>query len=92
MNLVIYDGDTLFGVTALNCAQFGSLLHCHTTIILELAPGKTGTVTITVPAERLKSLGLDLLPTFEPGAVEVLVGPRAVRADLLVSTVHMQLG
>jgi beta-glucosidase len=59
---------------------------------LELAPGKTGTVTITVPAERLKSLGLDLLPTFEPGAVEVLVGPRAVRADLLVSTVHMQLG
>jgi beta-glucosidase len=59
---------------------------------LELPPGETGTVSITVSAERLKSLGVDLVPTFEPGAVEVLVGPRAVRADLLVSTVHMQRG
>jgi beta-glucosidase len=53
---------------------------------LELAPGKSGTVTIAVPARRLKFLGVDLEPVFEPGAVEVLVGPRAVRAELLVGT------
>ncbi len=57
---------------------------------LELAPGKTGTVTIAVPAKQLRILGHDLRPVFEPGAVEILVGPRANRADLLVSTVQLQ--
>jgi beta-glucosidase len=54
---------------------------------LELAPGHSGTVTIAVPAQRLKFLGVDLDPVFEAGAVEVLVGPRAVRAELLVGSV-----
>jgi beta-glucosidase len=53
----------------------------------ELAPGQSATVTIAVPAQRLKFRGMDLQPAFEPGAVEVLVGPRAVRAELLVGTV-----
>jgi beta-glucosidase len=59
---------------------------------LELAPGKTGTVSIAVPAQRLQFLGTDLSPVFEPGVVEILVGPRAHRADLLVGTVRRQAG
>ncbi|HEV2703999.1 MAG TPA: glycoside hydrolase family 3 N-terminal domain-containing protein [Steroidobacteraceae bacterium] len=59
---------------------------------LELAPGTTGTVSIAVPAQRLQFLAVDLTPVFEPGAVEILVGPRASRADLLVATVLMQAG
>ena len=57
---------------------------------LELAPGKIGTATIAVSAARLQILNQDLKPVFEPGAVEILVGPRAVRADLLVSTVQLR--
>jgi beta-glucosidase len=57
---------------------------------LELAPGQGGSVTICVPAARLRVLGIDLEPVFEPGAVEVLVGPRADRADLLVGTVRLR--
>jgi beta-glucosidase len=56
----------------------------------ELAPGETGTVTLTVPAERLQFLGQDLRPLFESGSVEILVGPRADRAALLVGTVQLQ--
>jgi beta-glucosidase len=56
---------------------------------LELAPGKTGTVTVAVSAKQLRILGHDLTPVFEPGSVEILVGPRAARADLLVGTVHL---
>ncbi len=59
---------------------------------LELAPGTTGTIRIAVPAQRLQFLGVDLAPVFEAGAVEILVGPRANRADLLVGTVLMQAG
>jgi beta-glucosidase len=59
---------------------------------LELAPGKTGTVSIAVPAQRLQFLGMDLRPVFEAGVVEILVGPRANRADLLVGTVRRQSG
>lgn len=57
---------------------------------LELAPGATGTVSIAIPAQRLRYLAPDLSPVFEPGAVEILVGPRASRADLLVGTVILQ--
>jgi beta-glucosidase len=57
---------------------------------LEVAPGKTGTVSIALPAQRLQFLGMDLSPVFEAGVVEILVGPRANRADLLVGTVALQ--
>ena len=57
---------------------------------LELAPGNSGTVTIAVPAAGLQILDQELKPVFEPGAVEILVGPRADRADLLVSTVQLR--
>jgi beta-glucosidase len=59
---------------------------------LELAPGKTGTVSIALPAQRLQFLGTDLSPVFEAGVVEILVGPRANRADLLVGTIRRQAG
>jgi len=59
---------------------------------LELAPGETGTVSIAVPATQLKILDPDLAPVFEPGVVEILVGPRADRADLLVGAVELQAG
>ena len=57
---------------------------------LELAPGSTGTVTIDLSAQRLQVLDANLKPVFEPGAVEILVGPRAVRADLLISTMQLR--
>jgi beta-glucosidase len=56
---------------------------------VELAPGKTGTVTLAVSAKQLRILGHDLAPVFEPGTVEILVGPRADRADLLVGRVQL---
>ena len=59
---------------------------------LELAPGASGTVNMEIPAARLKFLGIGLQEVFEPGVVEVLVGPRADRADLLVGTVLLREG
>jgi beta-glucosidase len=56
----------------------------------ELAPAETRTVSLTLPAGRLQFLGRDLRPVFESGSVEILVGPRADRADLLVATVQLQ--
>jgi len=57
---------------------------------LELAAGMTGTVTLAVSPKQLRILGQDLAPVFESGTVEILVGPRADRADLLVGTVQLQ--
>ena len=57
---------------------------------LRLAAGQSGTVTIALPAARLRILDQELEPVFEPGAVEILAGPRAVRADLLVCTVQLR--
>jgi beta-glucosidase len=54
-----------------------------------LRPGETKTVRLTVPATDLRFLGRDLTPVFEPGEVEVLVGPCADRAQLLVQTIRL---
>jgi beta-glucosidase len=56
-----------------------------------LRPGETGTVTLSLPATELRFLGLDLEPVFEPGEVEILVGPCADRSRLLATTVHLSL-
>ena len=53
-------------------------------------PGETKTVRITLPATELRFLGRDLTPVFEPGEVELLVGPCADRSRLLVQTVRLQ--
>jgi beta-glucosidase len=54
---------------------------------ISLRPGETQTVRITVPATDLRFLGRDLTPVFEPGEVEVLVGPYADRTQLLLQSV-----
>ena len=55
---------------------------------ISLRPGETGTVAMTLPASELRFLGLDLTPVFEPGEVEILVGPCADRSRLLVETIR----
>ena len=54
-----------------------------------LRPGSTQTVRITAPATDLRFLGQDLTPVFEPGEIEVLVGPCADRSQLLLQTIRL---
>ena len=56
---------------------------------IDLRPGETGTVTLSLRAAELRFLGIDLEPVFEPGDVEILVGPCADRAQLLAATVKL---
>jgi beta-glucosidase len=56
---------------------------------IRLEPRQSGTVTLTLAGADLRFLGLDLEPVFEPGEVEVLVGPCADRSQLLVATLHL---
>jgi beta-glucosidase len=57
---------------------------------IDLEPGRTGQVEIALPAVELRFLGRNLTPVFEPGAVQVLVGPCADRSKLLVESVHLR--
>ncbi|MBS0420382.1 MAG: glycoside hydrolase family 3 C-terminal domain-containing protein [Proteobacteria bacterium] len=54
-----------------------------------LRPGETRTVRLSVPGTELRFLGLDLTPVFEPGQIEVLVGPCADRTQLLLRTIQL---
>ena len=54
-----------------------------------LRPGEAGTVTLSLHASELCYLGPDLTPVFESGEVEILVGPRADRSQLLVASVRL---
>lgn len=63
-------------------------LKGFTKIVLQ--PGQTGTVTLNLPAAELRFLGPDLAPVFEPGEVEILVGPCADRSQLLAGSVHLR--
>ena len=56
---------------------------------ITLRPGEVGTVTLSLRATELRFLGLDLEPVFEPGEVEILVGPSADRSRLLVATINL---
>ena len=56
---------------------------------ITLRPGEAGTVTLLLPAAELKFLGLDLNPIYEPGEVEILVGPCADRRQLLVGSIRL---
>jgi beta-glucosidase len=56
---------------------------------MSLRPGETGVVSMALRAAELCFLGLDLKPLFEPGEVEILVGPCADRSQLLVTTVEL---
>ena len=56
---------------------------------ITLRPGETGVVKIELPATELRFLGPNLAPLFEAGEVEILVGPRADRGQLLGTTVRL---
>jgi beta-glucosidase len=56
---------------------------------ISLRPGQTGTVSLSLRAADLRFLGIDLEPVFEPGEVEILVGPCADRSRLQVATVRL---
>ena len=56
---------------------------------ISLQPGASGTVSLLLPAAELRFLGPNLRPLFEPGEVEILVGPCADRRQLLVSSIQL---
>lgn len=56
---------------------------------IRLEPGRSGTVTLPLAARDLRFLGLNLESVFEPGEVEILVGPCADRSRLLAATIHL---
>jgi beta-glucosidase len=68
------------------------LLELHGIGKIKLGPGETGTVTLTLAASELRFLGRDLQPVFEPGEVEILVGPCADRARLLIQPIQLKAG
>jgi beta-glucosidase len=56
---------------------------------INLPPGETGTLTLRLRASELRFLGADLEPVFEPGDLEILVGPCADRTLLLAATIEL---
>jgi len=56
---------------------------------LALEPGASGTLTLRLPAAQLRFPGMDLTPVFEAGEVEILVGPRADRSQLLAARIRL---
>ena len=56
---------------------------------IRLAPGESGTLTLTLRGAELCFPGADLEPVFEPGRLEILVGPCADPARLLGT--HIEL-
>jgi beta-glucosidase len=56
---------------------------------ISLPPGGSGTVTLALRGAELRFLGMDLEPVFEPGEVEILVGPCADRAQLLTAAIQL---
>ncbi len=57
---------------------------------IALQPGQSGTARISLPASELTFLDLELQPIFEPGEVELLVGPCADRSQLLVAQIQLR--
>jgi beta-glucosidase len=56
---------------------------------ISLQPGKVGTVTLSLRGSDLRFLDMELDPKFEPGEVEILVGPCADRTQLLAATIQL---
>ncbi|MGH8137050.1 MAG: glycoside hydrolase family 3 N-terminal domain-containing protein [Steroidobacteraceae bacterium] len=57
---------------------------------IALRAGETATLDMRLAAAELRFLGLDLTSAFEPGDVEILVGPCADRSRLLVGNVCLR--
>ena len=58
---------------------------------IALDPGATSTARLKLPASELRFLGLDLEPVFEPGEIEVRVGPCADPAQLLSARLMLRV-
>jgi beta-glucosidase len=56
---------------------------------ISLAPGETGTLRLSLRASALRFPGPDLDEVFEPGEVEILVGPCADRSQLLARRIRL---
>jgi len=63
-------------------------LRAFTRIFLQ--PGESGTAKLHFAAADLRFPGQDLRPVFEPGEVEVLVGPCADRSQLLAGSIQLR--
>ena len=82
--------ETVFLVTHDKIASVARpLLELKGFAKIELGPGESGTVSLSLRATELRFLGLDLEPVFEPGEVEILVGPCADRSQLLAATIRL---
>jgi beta-glucosidase len=46
-------------------------------------------VTLMLPAQELRFLGVELESVFEPGEVEILVGPCADKSRLLADRIRL---
>jgi beta-glucosidase len=57
---------------------------------IALQPGQAGTAHFTLPATELRFLGPDLEPTFEPGEIEIRVGPCADPAQLMAARLTLR--
>ena len=57
---------------------------------IQLPPGASGTVHWQLPASELRFLDAELRPVFEPGEIELLVGPSADRARLLSVSIQLR--
>lgn len=58
---------------------------------ISLQAGESGTVEMSLRATELRFPGPDLSPVFEPGEVEILVGPCADRSRLLAGSVRLRV-
>jgi beta-glucosidase len=56
---------------------------------ISLPPGQTGTVTLSLRGSDLCFLDMQLNSVFEPGEVEILVGPCADRTQLLLASIQL---
>jgi len=54
-----------------------------------LRPGQTQTVRLRLPASDLRFPARDLKPVFEPGEIDIFVGPSADRTKLLSATLQL---
>jgi beta-glucosidase len=59
---------------------------------IRLAPGATGTATLSLRGSELCFLDMQLKTVFEPGGVEILVGPCADPTQLLSASVQLTGG
>ena len=65
------------------------LLELKGFVKIDLRPGESATVALSLNAWDTRFLGMDLEPVYEPGELEVLVGPCADRSKLLSASVRL---